>query len=79
VTDAQKAVLMQLLGGIPLAKCSGGSGGTTKGGGGGGLLPPIPLPTLPPVPVPVPTLPPLPLPTPSGLGGLLGGHRGGTS
>jgi phospholipid/cholesterol/gamma-HCH transport system substrate-binding protein len=72
VTDAQKAVLMQLLGGIPLAKCSGGSGGTPKGGGGG-LLPPVPLPTLPPVPVPVPTLPPLPLPTPSGLGGLLGG------
>jgi phospholipid/cholesterol/gamma-HCH transport system substrate-binding protein len=78
VTDAQKAVLTQLLGGIPLAKCSGGSGGTTKGGGGG-LLPPIPLPTLPPVPVPVPTLPPLPLPTPSGLGGLLGGLPGGTS
>jgi phospholipid/cholesterol/gamma-HCH transport system substrate-binding protein len=73
VTDAQKAVLTQLLNGIPLAKCSGGSGGTAKGGGGGGLLPPIPLPTLPPVPVPVPTLPPLPLPTPSGLGGLLGG------
>jgi phospholipid/cholesterol/gamma-HCH transport system substrate-binding protein len=78
VTDAQKAVLTQLLNGIPLAKCSGGSGGTTTGGGGG-LLPPIPLPTLPPVPVPVPTLPPLPLPTPTGLGGLLGGLHGGKS
>jgi phospholipid/cholesterol/gamma-HCH transport system substrate-binding protein len=78
VTDAQKAVLTQLLNGIPLAKCtSGGSGGTSKGGGGGGLLPPLPLPTLPPVPVPVPTLPPLPLPTPSGLGGLLGGLNRG--
>jgi phospholipid/cholesterol/gamma-HCH transport system substrate-binding protein len=78
VTDIQKTVLKQLLSSIPskeLAACASGSAGSGKSkGGGGGLLPPVPLPTLPPVPVPLPTLPPLPIPTPSGgLGGLLGG------
>jgi phospholipid/cholesterol/gamma-HCH transport system substrate-binding protein len=79
VSATQKTVLTQLLSSIPskeLAACAaGGSGPSGKTKGGGGLLPPLPLPTLPPVPAPIPTLPPLPLPTPSGggLGGLLGG------
>jgi phospholipid/cholesterol/gamma-HCH transport system substrate-binding protein len=79
VTQTQETLIKQLLGNIPLAKCSGsGGGGGSVKGGGGGLLPPIPLPTLPPVPVPVPTLPPVPLPTSSGgLGGLLGGLQSG--
>jgi phospholipid/cholesterol/gamma-HCH transport system substrate-binding protein len=81
VSATQKTVLAQLLSSIPskeLAACAAGgagAGGKAKGGGGG-LLPPVPLPTLPPIPVPLPTLPPLPIPTPSGgggLGGLLGG------
>jgi phospholipid/cholesterol/gamma-HCH transport system substrate-binding protein len=82
VSDAQKAVLKALLSSIPdneLADCAPGSGGGKGKGGGGGLLPPVPVPTLPPVPklpklpVPVPSLPAVPVPTPSGLGGLLGG------
>jgi phospholipid/cholesterol/gamma-HCH transport system substrate-binding protein len=78
VTQTQETLIKQLLGNIPLAKCSGsGGGGGSVKGGGGGLLPPIPLPTLPPLP-PVPTLPPVPLPTSSGgLGGLLGGLQSG--